>query len=58
MLLFSGPVPGVTDQQGPWVVLRGDDWPMSATSARTLAAALLRAAACAEALADPGSAPG
>jgi hypothetical protein len=42
--LYSGAVPGVTDHPGPWVVLRGDDWPMSATAARRLASALLHAA--------------
>ncbi|SFL29329.1 hypothetical protein [Geodermatophilus ruber] len=43
MLLFSGAVPGVTEHPGPWVVLRGDDWPMSTGVARRLAAALLNA---------------
>jgi hypothetical protein len=49
VLLYSGAVPGVTDSHGPWVVLRGDDWPMSAASARRLAAAILHAADRAEA---------
>ena len=49
VLLFTGAIPGVTEHVGPWVVLRGDDWPMSATSARALAGALLRAAARVEA---------
>jgi len=44
VLLMSGAVPGVTEHPGPWVVLRGDDWPMSAGTARLLAAALLHAA--------------
>jgi hypothetical protein len=44
VVIWSGPVPGVTGQHGPWVVLRGDDWPMTPTVARSLAAALLQAA--------------
>lgn len=52
VLLWSGAVPGVTEHAGPWVVLRGDDWPMGATAARQLAAALLRAADRAEAAAE------
>ena len=42
--LWCGAVPGVTEHHGPWVVLRGDDWPMGADAARRLAAALLEAA--------------
>ena len=53
VLLWHGAVPGVSGRRGPWVVLRGDDWPMSADAARQLAAALMHAADCAEAAADP-----
>ena len=49
VLLYTGAIPGVTEHVGPWVVLRGVDWPMSATSARALAGVLLRAASWAEA---------
>lgn len=42
--LWCGAVPGVTEHHGPWVVLRGDDWPMDADAARRLAAALVQAA--------------
>lgn len=48
----SGAVPGVTEHQGPWVVLRGEDWPMGVDAARGLAAALMRAADPAESAAD------
>jgi hypothetical protein len=44
VLLWCGAVPGVSEDRGPWVVLRGDDWPMSADVARRLAAALVEAA--------------
>jgi len=55
VLVLSGAVPGVTEQPGPWVVLRGDDWPMSAGTARRLAAALMHAADRLEA--DAGGGP-
>jgi hypothetical protein len=41
--LWQGRFPEAHDRPRPWVVLRTDDWPMSAESARALAAALLRA---------------
>jgi hypothetical protein len=46
--LWTGTVPEVGDDPRPWVVLRTDDWPMSADRARRLAAALVRAADRAE----------
>lgn len=52
--LWSGALPGAAGACGTWVVLRGDDWPMSADVARRLAAALLEAADRAEA-ADDGA---
>ncbi len=42
--LWRGCVPEVGDDLRPWVVLQADDWPMSADTARELAATLLRAA--------------
>jgi hypothetical protein len=44
VLVWFGTLPGVVEHPGPWVVLRGDDWPMNADAARQLAAALLTAA--------------
>jgi hypothetical protein len=44
----AGAVPGVGGGEGPWVVLRADDWPMSPSAARRLAAALVDAAARAD----------
>ncbi len=52
MWIWCGRVPEVCEQTRPWVVLRTDDWPMSAESARALAAALSRAADRAEAAAE------
>jgi hypothetical protein len=46
--LWSGSVPEVSDAPDRWVVLRADDWPMSAAAARRLAAALIQAAERAE----------
>lgn len=47
--LWWGEVHGVPEHRGPWVVLHGDDWPMSTAVARRLAAALTEAADRAEA---------
>ena len=49
VVLWWGEVHGMPESRGPWVVLRGDDWPMSTDVARRLAAALLEAAERAEA---------
>jgi hypothetical protein len=46
--LWQGRVQEVSDNPGPWVVLRADDWPMSSDAARELAAALVLAADRAE----------
>ena len=42
--VWRGPLPDVHDGSRSCVVLRADDWPMSADRARELAAALLEAA--------------
>lgn len=57
--VWQGRVPEVSHHARSWVVLRTDDWPMSAESARELAAALLRAADRVEAAApDVGNQTG
>jgi hypothetical protein len=47
--LWYGGIPEVSDDPRLWVSLQSDDWPMSPGTARRLAAALLTAAARAEA---------
>ena len=47
--LWCGRVPEASDDTRLWVFLRADDWPMCPAAARRLAAALLRAAAMADA---------
>jgi hypothetical protein len=53
--VWEGRRPEPGDDFGAWVVLRGDDWPMSPEVARELAAALLRAADHAEEWAPPSA---
>jgi len=54
--MWRGPVPHVSELPLPWVVLHGDDWPMSPHVARKLAAALVRGADRAEAGGNTGTA--
>lgn len=46
--VWHGHVPDACDEDKPWVVLKADDWPMSPSTARQLASALIDAAARAE----------
>jgi len=53
--VWQGCVPDVSEQSGPWVVLRADDWPMHPRTARELAAALVEAADRAESAVRAGT---